>query len=212
MNYLIVLFKNKKRKKIIKSFVRKNVAEKFFKNKIDESNKIKFNVEVENSEECKFELAIVSTVSEIQFDLFVQDDIGRNVKVEIEDDNFKILKISNYNLPEKIQDWSLNKRISFDEFFKKYFLTRDLKNVFSINNKIVIQQDEDVNLFSLAHIPASSIELYFSNITPDFLSKRFIGLFLLDVIIRPIILCLLFSLRVDHSKLVIELSHLFLFM
>jgi hypothetical protein len=149
MNYLVVLFKNKKRKKIIKSFVRKNIAEKFYKNKLEESNKVKFNVEVENSESCKYEIALITTTLDYQMDLFVQDDIGRNVKVETEDSKFKILSISNFNVPEKIQDWSTNNRISFEEFYKKYFTNRDLKNVFTVNNKLVIQKDEDVKIFSL---------------------------------------------------------------
>jgi hypothetical protein len=149
MNYLIVLFKNKKRKKIIKSFVRKNIAEKFYKNKLEESSKVKFNVEVENSESCKYEIALITTTLDYQMDLFVQDDIGRNVKVETEDSKFKILSISSFNVPEKIQDWSTNNRISFEEFYKKYFTNRDLKNVFTVNNKLVIQKDEDVKIFSL---------------------------------------------------------------
>lgn len=149
MNYLIVLFKNKKRKKIIKSFVRKNIAEKVFKSKIDESNKVMFNVEVENSEKTTYEIGLVSTTNTVQMDLFIQDDIGRNIKVEVDDDNFKILMISPYNISEKIQDWSSNKRITYDDFFKKYFSNKDLKNVFTIHNKLFIQRDEDISVFSL---------------------------------------------------------------
>lgn len=129
--------------------MRKNIAEKFYKNKLEESNKVKFNVEVENSESCKYEIALITTTLDYQIDLFVQDDIGRNVKVETEDSKFKILSISSFNVPEKIQDWSTNNRISFEEFYSKYFTNRNLKNVFTINNKMVIQQDEDVKIFSL---------------------------------------------------------------
>lgn len=155
MNYLVVLFKNKKRKKIIKSFVRKNVAEKFYNDRIKESNKVHFNVEVENSENCTYEIALVSTTATHQFDLFVQDDIGRNVKIEIDDDNFIMLSISPYNVPEKIHDWSLNKRIDFDEFYKRYFSNKNLKNVFTVNNKLIIQQDETINIFSLKNLNES---------------------------------------------------------
>jgi hypothetical protein len=149
MNYLVVLFKNKKRKKIIKSFVRKNIAEKFYNDKISESNSVMFNVEVENSENVVYELALVSTTVESQMDLFIQDDIGRNIRVKVDDDKFKILKVSPFNVSEKIQDWSSNKRITYDDFFKKYFSTRDLKNIFTIHNKLFIQKDEDINVFSL---------------------------------------------------------------
>jgi hypothetical protein len=149
MNYLIVIFKNKKRKKIIKSFVRKNIAENFYNQKIEDSNKVKFNVEVENSEPCKYEIALITTTMDFQMDLFIQDDIGRNVKIKTDDSNYKILKISNYNLPEKLFDWSSNSRISFDFFYGKYFKSRELKNVFTVNNKLLIQQEDNVNIFSL---------------------------------------------------------------
>jgi hypothetical protein len=149
MNYLIVIFKNKKRKKIIKSFVRKNIAEIFYNQKIEDSNKVKFNVEVENSEPCKYEIALITTTIDFQMDLFIQDDIGRNVKIKTDDSNYKILKISNYNLPEKLFDWSSNSRISFDFFYGKYFKSRELKNVFTVNNKLLIQQEDNVNIFSL---------------------------------------------------------------
>jgi hypothetical protein len=149
MNYLIVIFKNKKRKKIIKSFVRKNIAENFYNQKIEDSNKVKFNVEVENSEPCKYEIALITTTIDFQMDLFIQDDIGRNVKIKTDDSNYKILKISNYNLPEKLFDWSSNSRISFDFFYGKYFKSRELKNVFTVNNKLLIQQEDNVSIFSL---------------------------------------------------------------
>ena len=159
-------------------------------------------MEVENSEDCKFELAIVSTISEVQFDLFIQDDIGRNVKVEVEDENFKILKISNYNLPEKIQDWSLDKRILFEEFFKRYFSTRDLKNVFSINNKIVIQQDENVNLFSLKNSKESR---RFLNILQEYMisEKRADAIFVYDTntIQRKYLYKILEEKGIDKNKL-----------
>lgn len=179
MNYLVVLFKNKKRKKIIKSFIRKNVAEKFYTKKIDESNEIKFNVQVENSEECIYELGLVSTTSEIQMDLFVQDDIGRNIKILVDDNRFNILKLQSYNIEEKIQDWSLNKRITYDDFFKRYFSNRDLKNIFTIHNKLFIQKDDEINVFSLKNSDESKrlmrvIELHLLS------EKRADGIFVSD--------------------------------
>ena len=176
---MVVLFKNKKRKKIIKSFVRKNIAEKFYNNRIEESDKIKFNVQVENSEECVYEIGLVSTTSELQMDLFIQDEIGRNIKVQVDDDKFKILKIQPYNIEEKIQDWFLNKRTSYDEFFKRYFSTKDLKNIFTIHNKLFIQRDEDINVFSLKNSSESKrlmkvIELHLLS------EKRADGIFVSD--------------------------------
>ena len=173
------MFKNKKRKKIIKSFVRKNIAETFYNKKIEESNLIRFNVEVENSEDVEYELGLVSTTLELQMDLFIQDDIGRNIKVQVDDDKFKILKVVPFNLVEKIQDWSTNKRITYDEFFKKYFSNRDLKNIFTIHNKLFIQKDDDISVFSLKN---SSESKRLMKVIQDHLitEKRADGIFVTD--------------------------------
>lgn len=157
---MIVLFKNNKRKKIIKSFVRKNIAETFFETKIKISNNVKFNVEVENALEVKYELALLSKNEDKDSTLFKQDELGRNTKIEITDSDYKIVKIERYNLPEKIYDWSKNRRITFDEFFSNYFKTKELKSIFSVNNKIVIQIDEIINIFSLKNIKESERFLF----------------------------------------------------
>lgn len=143
------MFKNKKRKKIIKSFIRKNIAELYFKEICDLSDKIKFNVEVENALDITYEVGLLSKTIDTQFQLFSQDDIGRNIRVNLEDSDLQIIKIHKYRIPEKLQDWSTNKRISYDNFFKKHFTDKDLKNVFTVNNKIIIQKDEKTSIYSL---------------------------------------------------------------
>ena len=87
------MFKNKKRKKIIKSFVRKNVAELYFKKICEQSDKIKFNVEVENSLDVTYEVGLLCKNIDTQFQLFSQDDIGRNIRVNLEDSDLQIIKI-----------------------------------------------------------------------------------------------------------------------
>ena len=146
---MVVLFKNKKRKKIIKSFVRKNRAEIFFNNLCEYSDKINFRVEFENSKKVHYEIAIITTNEETQLSMFKQDELGRNVKIELTDSEYKIIKIQSYNLPEKIYDWNKEKRISFEELVDYYFSTRELKSVYSLNNKLIIQIEDQINLFSL---------------------------------------------------------------
>jgi hypothetical protein len=202
MNYLIVLFKNKKRKKIIKSFIRKNYSEKFFKDKITESNQVKFNIEVENSENCKYELGLLSLTEDKQMSLFIQDEFGRNVKIDLEDSDYKITKIETFYLPEKIQDWQKNKRITYEEFFNFYFLDRELKNVFTINNKIVIQKDENLMLFSLKNQQES--KRFMMILQDDLISqKRVDGIFVTDndTIQRKYIYELLEKYGIDRKKL-----------
>lgn len=156
-NYNIVLFKNKKSKRIIKSFVTEKKCFIKFKKLIKESDDVEFEVKYENAEESSFELAIITNQDKYQLPLFKLDDLGRNEKVFIENNNDFVIKvIENYKIEEKIFDWQLNKRITFNEFLALYFGNGNIKSVSTLHNKLVIQEDEKFSLFSLKNTEDSN--------------------------------------------------------
>lgn len=196
------MFKNKKRKKIIKSFVRKNVAELYFKKICEQSDKVKFNVEVENSLDVTYEVGLLCKNIDTQFQLFSQDDIGRNIRVNLEDSDLQIIKIHRYRVPEKLHDWSTNKRITYDEFFKKHFTNKELKNVFTVNNKIIVQRDEQTSVYSLKNIEESKRLLML--LQDEFVSlKRADSIFVkdMDTIQRKYLYDHLEKLGIDKKRL-----------
>jgi len=202
MNYIVVLFKNRKRKKIIKSFVRKNIAELYFKKICEQSDKIKFNVEVENSLDVTYEVGLLCKNIDTQFQLFSQDDIGRNIRVNLEDSDLQIIKIHRYRVPEKLHEWSTNKRITYDEFFKKHFTNKELKNVFTVNNKIIVQKDEQTSVYSLKNIEESKRLLML--LQDEFVSlKRADAIFVkdMDTIQRKYLYDHLEKLGIDKKRL-----------
>lgn len=146
-NYLVVLFKNKERKKIINKFVTKNKCDKFYNDMI--KNDVIFNKSMENGKPCSFELAILEKSNTNFESYFIKDDFGRNVKVELDDDGYKIVKISSYDVEELILDHRLNKKITFDFFMSKYIPKTGIKMVSRLNNKIVVQNDNKYDLFVL---------------------------------------------------------------
>jgi hypothetical protein len=148
MKYLIVLFKNKERKKIIKKFKTLDRAKKFYESKIDD-NGIYFDKKVENGKNCNFELALVETDPDDFENYFIKDDLGRQVKVETDDSKYKIMKISNYKIEDFIYDIQKNKRLNFITFIRNYIPIEGIKLVSKLNNKVVIQNDEKFFLFSL---------------------------------------------------------------
>jgi len=148
MKYLIVLFKNKERKKIIKKFKTLDRAKKFYESKIND-NGIYFDKKVENGKNCNFELALVETDPDVFENYFIKDDLGRQVKVETDDSRYKIMKISNYKIEDFIYDIQKNKRLNFITFIRNYIPREGIKLVSKLNNKVVIQNDEKFFLFSL---------------------------------------------------------------
>jgi hypothetical protein len=148
MKYLIVLFKNKERKKIIKKFKTLDRAKKFYESKIND-NGIHFDKKVENGKNCNFELALVETDPDEFENYFIKDDLGRQVKVETDDSRYKIIKISNHKIEDFIYDIQKNKRLNFITFIRNYIPREGIKLVSKLNNKVVIQNDENFFLFSL---------------------------------------------------------------
>ena len=148
MKYLIVLFKNKERKKIIKKFKTYQRAKEFFDNQIKNNNVI-FEKGVENGKLCSFEIGLLEKDS-INFDsYFIKDILGRQIKVNIDDPDYKILKISRYSVEEFIYDISKNKKISIDKFISEYLKRGSIKLISKLNNKVIVQDDDKFSLFSL---------------------------------------------------------------
>jgi hypothetical protein len=149
MNHLIVLFKNKKRKKIINRFKTIDRAKEFFSKKVSESENVIFEKQVENALPCSFEIALVSKKDNDFQSLFVKDSLGRQVRVNLDDDDFKIIEVNEYRIEEKIFDVYQNKKITTQEFLKKYINTPSIKLLSKLNNKVVLQNDDNVDLFTL---------------------------------------------------------------
>ena len=179
-NYLVVVFKNKTKKKIINKFQTLKRATGCYDELIKESNSVLFDKSFENGVHSKYEIAIVVKKTGQTESIYIKDDIGRQKKVELEDDDYTILKISDYKVPDKILDLSNNKRITCEEFIKKYLPKNSMSMVSSLNNKIVVQNDDTINLFTLKTTSDASrlIDFLFGH----FLSqKRNEALFVKDV-------------------------------
>jgi hypothetical protein len=147
-NYIIVLFKNRKRKKIIKRYATEKQATIFFNNMITNNNVV-FEKKIENAESVDYEIGLLSKNQSFQPSLFITDDYGRNNPVNLENPEYVFLNIKKYKVEELIFDWQKQKKISFHDFLKSYCKLKDFKNIFTLNNKICIQVDDDVNVFSL---------------------------------------------------------------
>jgi len=156
-NYLVVLFKNKKRKRIIKKFVTLSRAKLFFNKLMNESDEVIFDVVIENASDCKFELGLIEMATNQSAPVYITDEYGRNIRVMLEDDGMSILQIKPYREEELIFDVQKKKKITTKELIKTYLKTDGLKMISVLNNKIVVQKDEDIKLFSLKNENESSI-------------------------------------------------------
>ena len=148
-NYLVVLFKNKKKKKIIKKFVTLSRAKNYFDGLIEKSNEVIFEVLVENGKECKFELGLISLSVNQSSPVYMTDEFGRSIKVKLEENGMSILNLKPFRDEDLIYDVRNKKKITTQEFIKRYLKGDGLKMVSVLNNKAILQRDEKIDLFSL---------------------------------------------------------------
>lgn len=154
-NYIIVLFKNRKKRKIIKRYSTEKNAIKYYNKIIKQNSKINFNKRIENATSVQYHIALLTNKSKIQNTLHFVDDLGRNNIANLQDKDYVFLKIDNFNIEEKIYDYQKKDKLTFNEFFSVYCNNTELKNIFSLNNKICIQINEEMFLFSLKEIEES---------------------------------------------------------
>jgi hypothetical protein len=167
--YLIVLFKNKVKKKIIKKFKTIKKAKDYYKSLMIESDEVLFNKEYDNGSESYYELALLGPKTNDTSSLYIKDKIGRQIKVEVEDRDNVITKINPYNIDEYFLDYDTNKKINTSTFIKKYLDLIGLKLVSKLNNKIIVQNDDSFKLFTFKNDDDSSrfidtLSSYFINI------------------------------------------------
>lgn len=148
-NYSVVLFKDKKKKKIIKEYKTLTKAQRFFDFNLSHSEKIIFDKAFENGKPCQFELAIVEKTKTQMSPTYLIDQLGRSKKVKLEDENLKFIKIFKIKIEEEIYDIEKSNKISFDKFLKMYMVGNEMKMLYSLNNKIILQENLEFKIFSV---------------------------------------------------------------
>jgi hypothetical protein len=148
-NFLIVLFKDKRKRKIINKFKTLKKAKEHFQKMLSENEKIVFGKEVENGHPCNYEVALLSKSNESDLSYYIKDDFGRQVRINLDDENFTIKEVKKFKVPDKILDYQTRKKIDVTEFISKYLSKKEMSMVSKLNNKIVVQKDDVYNLFTL---------------------------------------------------------------
>ena len=93
-NYIIVLFKNKSKKKLIKSYITEKTATVKYKELLKENENILFDKKYENATEVTYELGLLTNNQKTQKSLFITDDLGRNIPVNLENPDYVFLDLN----------------------------------------------------------------------------------------------------------------------
>lgn len=147
-NYLIVLFDNKLKQKIIKKYITFKKAKEYFENCLEKSNEVIFEKKIKNGKPCNYEIGLIEASSKQLVPVYMTDEMGRNVKVRMENSGMTLVNISKYKIEEEIFDVQKKEKITSETLIRRYLKKDNIKMVSSLNNKVVIQNDDEINLFS----------------------------------------------------------------
>lgn len=148
-NYIVILFKNKKKVKIIKKYVSLQNAKNYITNLIKKSNEVIFDTKFENGISVEYEVGLVDTVSFKKLPTYKIDEFGRQIRVISDDSDYNLIELHSYKKPETIFDLQKKTKIETHVFIKNYLRGKNLKVISVINNKIIVQEDDVFNIFSL---------------------------------------------------------------
>lgn len=168
--YFIVLFCNKKRIKILYRCKKRTTVTEYW-HQFKTQKKPSF-IKIQGSkrnEEKLYELALIFPNNRWVTKTYVRDSLGRNMEAKLEGE-FRIKEIIPYWKEELIYDFQQKKRIRYHEMFEQVYSVTEIAQIFTLNNKLFIQIDDNIKLFGNKNIRDS--ERLFEIIKTDLLKKK----------------------------------------
>lgn len=97
----------------------------------------------------KFELVLIYPMNRWIKDevIYRPDSLGRNQEIYIDNGVDRIKEIIPWWEPEKIYDFQQKKHIFFEELFDILIKVDSLAQLFTLNNKVFLQIDDDVTVY-----------------------------------------------------------------
>jgi len=151
--YFIVLFCNKKKVKILyKCMKRTTVYEYWREFKTEKKPRYVKQQGGKRNRELIYELGLIFPNNRWATQVWVKDSLGRNEPAKIEDDKFRIKEIVPYWEEELIYDYSIKKRIRYHQMMEYIESVTEIAQIFTLNNKLFVQVEDDVRLFGNKNI------------------------------------------------------------
>jgi hypothetical protein len=148
--YKIILLQDSVSKKtLFKSNIKRNTLNKF--RKLGNQKPPSFTRKYVKRKICQFELGLFSLSPSVET-VYSKDELGRNVKRELRSGDYYLHSIIDYWVEEQIYDHQSKKRIGFINFIENNLTNKTFKQIFTLNNKVVIQDEEVFFIFSLKNI------------------------------------------------------------
>lgn len=155
--YFIVLFCNKKKVKILYRCMKKNTVYEYWREFKTQKKPPFIKLQGgKRKQELIFELSLIFPNNRWATKTYVRDSLGRNIEAKIEDNKFRIKEIIPYWQEELIYDYQTKKRIRYHQILDQILEVSDIAQIFTLNNKLFVQVENDVKLFGNKNITDSN--------------------------------------------------------
>jgi hypothetical protein len=151
--YYIILYCNKKKVKLVHQSVKMETIMKIWKKmkKAEKPPYVKTNQGKSRSKTI-IELALIFPYHKQASKTYTKDNLGRTIEAKIDDQNKRIKEIIPYWREELIYDHQNKKRISFSDLMKYITSIKEFGQIFTLNNNLFVQVDNNVRLFGNKNI------------------------------------------------------------
>jgi len=151
--YFIVLFCNKKKVKILYKCMKRTTVYDYWREfKTEKKPRYVKQQGGKRNRELIYELGLIFPYNRWTTQVWVKDSLGRNEEAKIEDGKFRIKEIVPYWEEELVYDYSIKKRIRYHEMMAYIESVTEIAQIFTLNNKLFVQVEEDVRLFGNKNI------------------------------------------------------------
>ena len=158
--YFIILFCNKKKVRILHKAQKKNTIydawHEFVTQKRPPFVKLQGG---KRKQERTYELGLIFPNNKWSKPTFIRDEMGRNVEAKLisidsstPDNKFRIKELIPYWEEERIYDFESKKRIRYHEMMDVILKVEDIGQIFTLNNKLFLQVENDIRLFGNKNI------------------------------------------------------------
>lgn len=169
--YFIVLFCNKKRiKTLYKCMTKNTVYEHWHEYKTQRKPPFIKLQGGKRKQEQKYELGLIFPNNKWAKPTYMKDELGRNIEVEMNDKRYRIKEIIPYWREELIYDFQAKKRIHYYQMIEIILQVDDIAQIFTLNNKLFLQVENDVRLFGNKNI--ADANRLFDIVREDLIKKK----------------------------------------
>jgi hypothetical protein len=170
--YFIVLFCNKKRVRILYRCMKRTTVYDYWREFKTQRKPefVKHQGGGKRKQELIFELGLIFPNNRWATKTYVRDSLGRNMEAIIENEKFRIKEMIPYWEEELIYDFNSKKRIRFHEMMEHILPITEIAQIFTLNNKLFVQVENDVRLFGNKNI--NDAERLFEVVKQDLLKRK----------------------------------------